>query len=188
MAPTGPAALVTSRVSPSLAWQSPDWLKDGQRPPDVSERMGWFPLVTFWQVALDLPGAGAVPEGFGHMYSKRANTEAWVAVTQPEGWTAEPTPIAALEPVLAAAPLGAELTSPHAVNLLRAENLSLTAMLDAARAELEALRAELATIRAGATRKRVKADAPPADPAPPAPAPDANTDDFVPPSVDPDAP
>ena len=73
--------------SPSLAWEPPNWLEDGQRPPDVSPRMGWFPLVTMWQVALDLPGAGNVPWGFGHMYSKRANAETWVAVTNPEGWT-----------------------------------------------------------------------------------------------------
>jgi uncharacterized membrane protein len=77
--------------SPSLAWQPPTWLEDGQRPPDVSPRMGWFPLVTMWQVALDLPGAGNVPWGFGHMYSKRANAETWVAVTDPEGWTPEKT-------------------------------------------------------------------------------------------------
>jgi uncharacterized membrane protein len=77
--------------SPSLAWEPPNWLQDGQRPPDVSPRMGWFPLVTMWQVALDLPGAGNVPWGFGHMYSKRANAETWVAVTNPEGWTPEKT-------------------------------------------------------------------------------------------------
>ncbi|MBI1350305.1 MAG: hypothetical protein GC156_04225 [Actinomycetales bacterium] len=77
--------------SPSLAWQPPSWLDEGQRPPDVSERMVWFPLVTFWQVALDLPGAGNVPWGYGHMYSTRANTEGWVAVTDPAGWTPERT-------------------------------------------------------------------------------------------------
>jgi uncharacterized membrane protein len=73
--------------SPSLAWSVPDWLLDGQRPPDVSERMGWFPLVTMWQVALDLPSAGNVPYGYGHMYSKRANLEGWVATLSPDGWT-----------------------------------------------------------------------------------------------------
>lgn len=73
--------------SPSLAWSAPDWLADGQRPPDVSPRMAWFPLVTMWQVALDLPSAGEVPWGFGHMYSIRANAEAWVAVTDPPDWT-----------------------------------------------------------------------------------------------------
>lgn len=97
--PWGPTRLVYLQhgsdpvvfFSPSLAWSSPNWLEDGQRPPDVSERMGWFPLVTMWQVALDLPGAGAVPWGYGHMYSIAANTEGWVAVTDPEGWTPDRT-------------------------------------------------------------------------------------------------
>ena len=44
-----------------------------------------------WQVLLDLPGAGNVPAGYGHMYSKQANTESWVAVTDPEGRTPEKT-------------------------------------------------------------------------------------------------
>ena len=43
------------------------------------------------QVALDLPGAGSIPEGFGHLYTNRANLESWVELTQPEGWTAERT-------------------------------------------------------------------------------------------------
>lgn len=77
--------------SPSLAWERPDWLQDGRRPPDVSERMGWFPLVSMVQVAFDLPGSNSVPEGFGHLYSKKANTESWVAITNPPGWTAEKT-------------------------------------------------------------------------------------------------
>ena len=77
--------------SRQLAWRAPNWLQEGQRPPDVSPRMGWFPLVTMWQVALDLPGAGNVPWGFGHMYSKRANAETWIAVTNPDGWTPEKT-------------------------------------------------------------------------------------------------
>lgn len=77
--------------SPSLAWERPDWLQDGRRPPDVSERMGWFPLVSMVQVAFDLPGAGSVPVGFGHLYSIKANAESWVAVTNPPGWSAEKT-------------------------------------------------------------------------------------------------
>jgi uncharacterized membrane protein len=108
--PWGPTRLVYLQhnsdpvvfFSPSLAFSAPEWLNPGQRGPDVSQSMGWFPLVTFWQVALDLPGAGAVPDGFGHLYSKRANTEAWVAVTQPKGWTNEKTN--ALTAVLEAQP------------------------------------------------------------------------------------
>lgn len=77
--------------SPSLAFSPPDWLEDGQRAPDVSERMAWFPLVTMWQVLLDLPGAGGVPSGYGHLYSIRDNVESWVAAVRPEGWTTADT-------------------------------------------------------------------------------------------------
>ena len=42
-----------------------------------------------WQVLLDMPGAGAVPTGYGHMYSARANLAGWVAVTRPPDWTPE---------------------------------------------------------------------------------------------------
>lgn len=93
--PWGPTRLVYLQhnsdpvvfFSPDLAFREPDWLKPGQRGPDISRQMGWFPLVTMWQVALDLPGAGNVPWGFGHMYSYRSNLESWVQVAQPEGWT-----------------------------------------------------------------------------------------------------
>jgi len=88
--------------SPELAFQEPDWLKSGQRGPDISPEMGWFPLVTMWQVALDLPGAGNVPWGFGHLYTYRANLESWVQITQPEGWTKAKTE--KLVPILDAQP------------------------------------------------------------------------------------
>ena len=73
--------------SADLAFSSPDWLEDGQRGPDVSEEMGWFPLVTMWQVALDLPVAGDVPAGHGHLYTSGEYLSAWVGITEPEGWT-----------------------------------------------------------------------------------------------------
>jgi uncharacterized membrane protein len=93
--PWGPTRLVYLQhnsdpvvfFSPELAFQAPDWLVPGQRGPDISPEMGWFPLVTMWQVALDLPGAGNVPWGFGHLYTYRSNLESWVQITQPEGWT-----------------------------------------------------------------------------------------------------
>ena len=66
----------------------PDWLvEDDQRSPDVSEEMVWVPIVTTWQVLADLPAAGSVPEGFGHLYPMVENAESWIAVTQPDGWT-----------------------------------------------------------------------------------------------------
>lgn len=72
---------------PSLAFQPPAWLEPGQRPPDVDQTMSWYPLVTMWQVLLDMPGAGSVPEGFGHLYTFRENLDAWVGITQPDNWT-----------------------------------------------------------------------------------------------------
>jgi uncharacterized membrane protein len=97
--PWGPTRLVYLQhnsdpvvfFSYDLAYKVPEWLLDGQRGPDISPAMGWFPLITMWQVALDLPGAGSIPEGFGHLYTNRANLESWVELTQPEGWTAERT-------------------------------------------------------------------------------------------------
>ena len=97
--PWGPTRLVYLQhnsdpvvfFAPELAFQQPDWLVPGQRGPDISPEMGWFPLVTMWQVALDLPGAGNVPWGFGHMYTYRSNLESWVEITQPEDWTTEKT-------------------------------------------------------------------------------------------------
>jgi uncharacterized membrane protein len=56
---------------------------------DVLEQMRWTPLVTMWQVAADLPAAGEVPWGYGHLYSARDNLDSWVAVTQPENWSDE---------------------------------------------------------------------------------------------------
>ncbi len=73
--------------SGQLMLNAPEWLEDGQRAPDVSDGFVWAPFVTFWQVALDLPAAGGVPWGYGHLYPPSENVPAWVAVTQPAGWT-----------------------------------------------------------------------------------------------------
>lgn len=77
--------------SPDLILSKPDWLKDGQRGPDVSDRMTWFPLVTAWQVALDLTVAGSVPAGHGHFYTRSENFDAWVGLTEPSGWSPDDT-------------------------------------------------------------------------------------------------
>lgn len=43
--------------------------------------------MTVWQVFTDLASAGAVPDGFGHLYTKQANADGWIAVTRPDPWT-----------------------------------------------------------------------------------------------------
>jgi uncharacterized membrane protein len=74
--------------SPDLLLNRPDWLLPDQRGADVPDRFDWVPLVTMWQVLLDLPAAGSVPEGFGHLFTPEANAQAWIDVTRPEPWTA----------------------------------------------------------------------------------------------------
>lgn len=76
--------------SPDLAWQRPAWLA-GERGPDVSPYLDWYPIVTFLQVAFDLPLATSVPRGYGHNYAAADYIEGWQAVTAPEGWDAEDT-------------------------------------------------------------------------------------------------
>jgi len=73
--------------SPSLFFQHPDWLVDGQRGVEISDEFHYARLITGWQVMMDLPAAGSIPEGYGHLYTKQANAEAWLAVTRPDGWT-----------------------------------------------------------------------------------------------------
>ncbi len=75
--------------SGELAFTYPDWLKEGQRGADVAPTMDWFPLVTMWQVLLDIPAALQVPAGFGHMYTATENLDGWAAVTQPPDWDAD---------------------------------------------------------------------------------------------------
>jgi uncharacterized membrane protein len=73
--------------SPSLFLSQPDWLLDGQRGAELSDDFHYARLITGWQVMMDLPAAGSIPEGYGHLYTRRANARAWVAITRPDGWT-----------------------------------------------------------------------------------------------------
>ena len=71
--------------SPRLFWQKPDWLR-GERGPDVTQDMHWYPVITFWQTSVDLIFANKVPVGRGHVY-KSGTVEGWAAVAPPPGWT-----------------------------------------------------------------------------------------------------
>lgn len=73
--------------SPRLVMTEPDWLLEDQKDPTLTADFEWFPFVTGWQMLLDMAGAANVPEGFGHLYSKQANADAWIAVLRPEGMT-----------------------------------------------------------------------------------------------------
>lgn len=73
---------------------APDWMRE-PRAPDVSPDMRWFPVVTFLQLALDNAISLHVPMGFGHLYAPEDHVDAWIQVTEPEGWT--PEAVAALK-------------------------------------------------------------------------------------------
>ncbi len=75
--------------TPELLFAEPDWLRE-PRGYDVSGDMRWIPVVTFLQVAADMAVAVDVPDGHGHRYVKDV-VNAWAAVMQPPGWTAEKT-------------------------------------------------------------------------------------------------
>lgn len=71
----------------SLAWARPDWLA-ADRAPDLSPKMRWIPVVTLFQVGLDMAVAlGTL--GYGHDYIARHYIPAWAATLDPEGWTVE---------------------------------------------------------------------------------------------------
>jgi uncharacterized membrane protein len=76
--------------SPDILYRKPDWLV-GQRGPDVSPYLRWFPIVTFLQVGFDIPLATTPPKGYGHNFDAASYIDAWIEVTQPPDWDAEDT-------------------------------------------------------------------------------------------------
>ena len=75
--------------SPDLLLRQPDWLKEDLAP-SVNPEMEWFPLVTFWQVTVDMVFSIETPDGYGHKY-QQGTIDAWAAILQPEGWTEDDT-------------------------------------------------------------------------------------------------
>ena len=74
-----------SWLSISTLWRRPEWLS----PPlgsDVSTRMPFVPVVTFWQVAIDLVSATNAPSGHGHRFGIEQGA-AWERIIPPDGWT-----------------------------------------------------------------------------------------------------
>ncbi len=70
---------------PTSFWRKPQWMREPSAP-DVSPEMRFFPLVTQFQLAVDMAFALATPPGFGHNYGAKDYIDAWAAVTAPEGW------------------------------------------------------------------------------------------------------
>lgn len=75
---------------PRAFWFKPEWMKEPPAP-DVSPDLRFVPVVTQFQLALDMALAKALPAGFGHNYVARDYIDSWVSVTNPAGWTDEKT-------------------------------------------------------------------------------------------------
>lgn len=94
-APWGPIRLVFLHYASDpivaftfdTAFRRPDWMK-GERAFDVPEELRWYPVVTMFQLALDMAIALKVPR-FGHFYVAPDYIDAWAEVVQPEGWSPE---------------------------------------------------------------------------------------------------
>ncbi len=71
----------------AMLWRPPAWLA-APRAPDVAPQMRWFPLVTAFQVALDMLVALSV-ERFGHYYVYQDYINGWAALTDPPDWSDE---------------------------------------------------------------------------------------------------
>ena len=76
-----------SFFSPGALFREPAWLH-GQRGPDVSPSLRWYPIVTFLQLAADIAAADTAPTGYGHAYATEHYIDAWHALAEPTGWDA----------------------------------------------------------------------------------------------------
>lgn len=73
-------------IAPEILYRAPEWLEE-PRGPDVSEKLRWFPVVTFLQLVADLAVADGAPTGYGHVYAPEHFVDAWVALTDPDDWS-----------------------------------------------------------------------------------------------------
>ncbi|MEM9248856.1 MAG: alpha/beta-hydrolase family protein [Pseudomonadota bacterium] len=75
---------------PYSLWRAPPWMHDAPAP-DASAHLRFMPIVTQFQLALDMALSFGAPPGHGHAYYAHDYIAPWVEVTAPEGWTAEDT-------------------------------------------------------------------------------------------------
>jgi uncharacterized membrane protein len=75
---------------PRSLWRAPPWMLE---PPaeDVSDYLFFMPIVTQFQLALDLALSFGTPPGYGHAYYSQDYIGPWVPVTAPENWSPEET-------------------------------------------------------------------------------------------------
>jgi uncharacterized membrane protein len=71
---------------PRDLYRRPDWMAL-PRGPDVSPELRWYPVVTMLQLALDMLMANTAPMGHGHVFASAHYVDAWLTLTDVEGWS-----------------------------------------------------------------------------------------------------
>ena len=74
----------------SSLFRKPEWMKEPPGP-DVSPDMRFIPVVTQFQLAVDMALANTAPDGHGHSYYGADYVKPWVALTDPADWTDDDT-------------------------------------------------------------------------------------------------
>jgi uncharacterized membrane protein len=69
-------------------YREPDWMLP-PRGPDVSPQLRWYPVITLFQLMLDMFMATDAPIGFGHVYAPAHYIDAWMEVTDVRDWSPE---------------------------------------------------------------------------------------------------
>lgn len=75
--------------SNDLFYKSPQWLKPDERGPDISENFVWVPIVTAYQIGLDMILSFNYPAGYAHNYAPSSHVDAWAGITRPDDWSEE---------------------------------------------------------------------------------------------------
>lgn len=75
---------------PNALWRAPRWMREPPAP-DVSPRLSFMPVVTQFQLALDMALAKEMPPGYGHNYTARHYIDAWLAATAADDWDGDMT-------------------------------------------------------------------------------------------------
>ncbi|MEI5677739.1 MULTISPECIES: alpha/beta hydrolase [unclassified Mesorhizobium] len=73
---------------PQSVYRAPAWMAE-PRGPDVSPQLRWYPIVTFLQLLVDMAVATTTPMGHGHVYAPEHYIDAWMEVTDVQGWSGE---------------------------------------------------------------------------------------------------
>jgi uncharacterized membrane protein len=73
---------------PTSFYKEPAWMKH-PRGPEISPDFRWYPVVTFLQTLFDITRSTSGGMGNGHVYAPEHYIDAWVEVTDVQGWSAE---------------------------------------------------------------------------------------------------